>query len=121
MKHTQHRYQVMDGEPHLGTILEQQWVYDRDDIIEALVTHFEEDSVDSIDDIVYLDRDMEHSFTLDELIDLTDLDYNHHGIFQGNQMVLLQAHQFAAHLFGFGGIGIPEHDQLTHNQHGVVP
>jgi len=80
MIHTQHRYQVMDGEPHLGTILEQQWVYDRDDIIEALVAHFEEDSVDSIDDIVYLDRDMEHSFTLDELIDLTDLDYINEGL-----------------------------------------
>ena len=36
-------------------------------------------------------------------------------------MVLLQAHQLAAHLFGFGGIGIPEHDQLTHDQHSVVP
>ena len=26
-----------------------------------------------------------------------------------------------AAVFGFGGIGIPEHDQLAHNQHSVVP
>lgn len=68
------RYPVMDGEPHLGTVVETEVRVDREEYIEALVEAILDGCNETTDTFRVVDDEHEQTYTLGDDLSETDLD-----------------------------------------------